>query len=119
MLFYGIDNNLNLYLFIAILAEFIQRLLLSFCFLSSFPLPVPLSLPERYLPGVIGGLLWVVIYHRGKLEGMTTKGILIMIVLSLYFGFTSIGVDNWCHVGGMLCGFLATLILYHGKRQKY
>ena len=69
--------------------------------------------------GVIGGLLWVVIYHRGKLEGMTTKGILIMIVLSLYFGFTSIGVDNWCHVGGMLCGFLATLILYHGKRQKY
>ena len=29
--------------------------------------------------GVIGGLLWVVIYHRGKLEGMTTKGILIMI----------------------------------------
>ena len=58
--------------------------------------------------GVIGGLLWVVIYHRGKLEGMTTKGILIMIVLSLYFGFTSIGVDNWCHVGGMLCGFLAT-----------
>ena len=69
--------------------------------------------------GVIGGLLWVVIYYRGKLEGMTTKGILIMIVLSLYFGFTSIGVDNWCHVGGMLCGFLATLILYHGKRQKY
>ena len=69
--------------------------------------------------GVIGGLLWVVIYHRGKLEGMTTKGILIMVVLSLYFGFTSTGVDNWCHVGGMLCGFLATLILYHGKRQKY
>lgn len=69
--------------------------------------------------GVIGGLLWVVIYHRGRLEGMTTKGILLMIALSLYFGFTSTGVDNWCHVGGMLCGFFTALILYHGKRQKY
>ena len=86
---------------------------------DSANIPSEKASPSLAKNGVIGGLLWVVIYHRGKLEGMTTKGILIMIVLSLYFGFTSIGVDNWCHVGGMLCGFLATLILYHGKRQKY
>ena len=86
---------------------------------DSANIPSEKASPSLAKNGVIGGLLWVVIYHRGKLEGMTTKGILIMIVLSLYFGFTSIGGDNWCHVGGMLCGFLATLILYHGKRQKY
>ena len=69
--------------------------------------------------GIIGGLLWVVIYHRGRMEQMTTKGIIFMIALSLYFGFSSAGVDNWCHVGGIICGFLAAVILYHGKRQKY
>lgn len=28
-----------------------------------------------------------------------------MIALSLYYGFTSTGVDNWCHVGGLISGF--------------
>lgn len=69
--------------------------------------------------GIIGGLLWAVICHRGAAEGMTTRGMLLMLVLSLYFGFTTAGVDNWCHVGGMLGGFLMAVILYHGKRQKY
>jgi rhomboid protease GluP len=69
--------------------------------------------------GVIGGLLWAVIVHRGHLEGITTRGLLVMIALSLYYGFSTIGIDNWCHVGGMITGFLVSMILYHGKHQKY
>lgn len=38
-----------------------------------------------------------------------------MAVLSLYYGFSTIGIDNWCHVGGILTGFLAAMILYHKK----
>lgn len=68
--------------------------------------------------GIIGGLLWAVILNRGHLEGLTTRGIIIMIVLSLYFGFTATGVDNWAHVGGMLTGFVSTVIFYHRKYQK-
>ncbi|MDD6056959.1 MAG: rhomboid family intramembrane serine protease [Clostridiales bacterium] len=68
--------------------------------------------------GVIGGLLWAVIVHRGRLAGLTTRGMLFMIALSLYLGFTAVGVDNWAHIGGMLTGFAAAVLLYHRKSQK-
>ncbi|SDB01772.1 rhomboid family intramembrane serine protease [Eubacterium oxidoreducens] len=68
--------------------------------------------------GVIGGLLWVVICHKGRLENLSTKGLLIMIILSLYFGFTSSGVDNVAHVAGLIGGFVCAMILYR-KRYRH
>lgn len=68
--------------------------------------------------GVIGGFLWAVIRHRGRLEGVTARGMMLMITLSLYYGFSTIGIDNWCHVGGIITGFVVSVILYHGKCQK-
>ena len=42
-----------------------------------------------------------------------------MTVFSLYFGFASEGVDNGAHVGGMICGFLLCMLLYHpGKKLR-
>ena len=69
--------------------------------------------------GVIGGFLWIVILHRGRFEQITTRGIVMMIVLTIYYGFSSVGIDNWGHIGGLLAGFAATVILYHRNRQKY
>lgn len=69
--------------------------------------------------GIIGGLLWVVMLHRGHLEDMTMGRIVFMILLTIYYGFSSSGIDNWGHIGGVLTGFLVTIILYHRKRQKY
>lgn len=69
--------------------------------------------------GIIGALLWAVIRHRGRFQGMTTRGLLVMLALSLYYGFSTIGVDNWSHIGGMVTGFAAAAIFYHGKVQKY
>lgn len=68
--------------------------------------------------GVIGGFLWLVILHRGHLEGITVKRLLVSIALMVYFGFSTGGVDNWAHIGGLLSGFLITAILYHRKYQK-
>lgn len=68
--------------------------------------------------GVIGGLLWAVILYRGKLQGLTTKRMIASVLLMLYYGFASSGVDNWGHVGGLVTGFVITVILYHRKRQK-
>ena len=56
--------------------------------------------------GLMGGLFWIVFANRGRLGTLSGRGILIMVVLSLYFGFTSTGVDNLAHVGGLICGFL-------------
>ncbi len=61
--------------------------------------------------GVIGGLFAVVLLHRGRYEGLTGKGVLFMVLLSLYYGISTAGVDNWAHVGGLVTGFVLTLFL--------
>ncbi len=66
--------------------------------------------------GVIGGMLWVVIRNRGRLGGMTSQGLGIMIALSLYFGFTSTGVDNHAHIGGLIVGGVLAIILYRVRK---
>lgn len=68
--------------------------------------------------GVVGGLLWAVMKNRGRLEDLTTKRLIILLVLTLYFGFTSTGVDNAAHVGGALTGFLLSVILYRKPRRR-
>ncbi len=56
--------------------------------------------------GVIGGLIAWAVFHRGRVEGLTTRGLFGMAALSLYYGFSTAGVDNWGHIGGILGGFL-------------
>lgn len=68
--------------------------------------------------GIIGALLWIVIVHKGRYETLTGKGLLFMIVISLYYGIHSGGVDNWGHVGGLIMGFLMGILLYR-KKPKY
>ena len=54
--------------------------------------------------GIIGALLWIVMIHKGRYESLTGKGLLFMIVISLYYGITSVDVDNWA----LLSRFLKT-----------
>ena len=68
--------------------------------------------------GLMGALLYVVIANRGRLGDLSGKGMMLMVLLSLYFGFTSTGVDNLAHVGGLICGFLTALLTYRRKDQK-
>lgn len=68
--------------------------------------------------GLMGALLCVAVKNHGSIGRLTNKGILIMVALSLYFGVTSSGVDNAAHIGGLVCGFLAAMILYRRPRGK-
>lgn len=65
---------------------------------------------------VMGGMIYVIIRHRGRVADLTMKQMLIMAAFSLYFGFASEGVDNAVHAGGLLCGFLAAVIFYHPRK---
>ena len=42
----------------------------------------------------------------------------VMIMGSLYYGFTADGVDNMAHLGGLLAGFLLGFIFYQEKKEE-
>lgn len=66
--------------------------------------------------GVIGGLLYAVVVNRGQLEDLSTRQLVMVVVCSLYFGFTSSGVDNIAHIAGLILGILMGIILYRKPR---
>lgn len=68
--------------------------------------------------GVIGGMIWVLIRNRGRFEGLTGRGMVLMAVLCLYYGFSTAGIDNWSHIGGLVTGFIAAILFYRRKSQK-
>ena len=70
--------------------------------------------------GIMGALLYIAIRNKGQFEGVSTIRLLFMISYTLYMGFTSSGVDNMAHVGGLLCGFLLAVLFYrkHKKKKK-
>lgn len=67
--------------------------------------------------GVEGALLLLVMLHRGRLSTMTAGRVAFAIAFSLYCGFTSVGVNNAAHVGGVLMGFFTAAIIAAIKNQ--
>ena len=65
---------------------------------------------------LMGGMLYVIMRHRGRVADLTIRQMLIMAAFSLYFGFASEGVDNAAHAGGLVCGFLTAVIVYHPRK---
>ena len=62
--------------------------------------------------GVIGGLLYAVTINRGQLEDLSSRQLVLLVVCSLYYGFTSTGVDNVAHVGGLILGIALAAVMY-------
>ncbi len=56
--------------------------------------------------GVIGALLFLVLKYKGRFENLTLGRFVLMMALSLYYGFSTVGVDNAAHVGGLIIGFV-------------
>lgn len=68
--------------------------------------------------GIVGALLYVVIRNHGRLGEISTRGLVLMAGLSLYYGFTAQGVDNAAHVGGLVSGFLLAVLTYWKRKSK-
>ena len=62
--------------------------------------------------GIIGALIFLVVKNKGRLEDLSWKRLLIMVLLALYFGFSSAGVDNAAHVGGLVTGFITGAVCF-------
>lgn len=68
--------------------------------------------------GLVGGMVWVVIAERGKVQGLGIRQMIVFAALSLYGGFVEQYTDNAAHLGGMAAGFLLAMLLYRGRRRK-
>lgn len=68
--------------------------------------------------GLIGALLYVAIRNKGQIGTISGRGLVLMIGLSLYYGFTSSGVDNLAHIGGLIAGFLLGALLYWKRKSE-
>ena len=67
--------------------------------------------------GVVGGLLVAVLKNQGRLEDFQSRQLVMMIVFSLYIGFTGSGVDNVAHVAGLVLGMLFALVFYRAPKR--
>ena len=68
--------------------------------------------------GIMGALLYIAARNRGRAGSLSGRGLLMVIALNLYNGFSSGGVDNLAHMGGLMAGFLLAALLYHKLSER-
>lgn len=69
--------------------------------------------------GIVGALLYVALRNRGQIGDISVKGLVFMVILSLYYGVRNSGVDNLAHIGGLAAGFLLAVLLYWKRNRKH
>ncbi len=67
--------------------------------------------------GIMGGLIFEVIRNKGQYYYVTIRRLLFYVILCLYTGFTSSGIDNFAHIGGLIAGFLLTAVIDFRRRK--
>ncbi len=59
--------------------------------------------------GLLGAMLYFGYNYRSYLGNVMRSQIIPIIVLNLFFGFISTGIDNFAHIGGLIGGILAAM----------
>lgn len=68
--------------------------------------------------GLDGVLLAMVLFSGREMENVTPARVLLMILYSLYSGFTGHNIDNAAHIGGLLTGFIVTSLICFLQRSR-
>lgn len=61
--------------------------------------------------GLMGSLLYFGYHYRLYLSGALKTQIIPIIIINLFIGFTTKGIDNAAHIGGLIAGYLITMAL--------
>ena len=69
--------------------------------------------------GLLGSMLYFGFHYRAYFGQAVKLQILPVIAINLAIGFMMPNIDNWCHIGGLVGGFLITMALgVNGKSKK-
>ena len=61
--------------------------------------------------GLLGSLLYFGYHYRLYLSNALTNQIIPIIIINLFLGFSLTGIDNAAHIGGLIGGYLSTMIV--------
>lgn len=100
------------YLFIYACAGLIGNIVSLYLNIYQYTLNVVSAGASGAIFGVVGAVLCIIIKNYGKVEDLSLSQVVFMIVLSVYTGVTSQGVDNGAHIGGLIGGFVLAAVLY-------
>ena len=68
--------------------------------------------------GLLGVLFALVLFKRVTRETMSVSRVFMVIILSVYNGFSQVNVANGAHIAGLISGFLAGVIYCLVKTEK-
>jgi rhomboid protease GluP len=68
--------------------------------------------------GCFGALLYFGAINPKLFSRTMGRNVMIVLILNLVFGFSSTGIDNAGHIGGLIGGFLAAGIVHFPKKKK-
>lgn len=60
--------------------------------------------------GLVGAAAWLVIRHHGYYKRIGIRQIALMVLFSLVNGYMEGGINNAAHIGGLVAGFLCSMI---------
>ena len=84
--------------------------------LSYFLSPNTLSIgASGAIFGLLGALLVSAIKERGRFQRGAITNLVVVIALNLYIGLTASNIDNYGHIGGLVVGVIAALLMYKKK----
>jgi rhomboid protease GluP len=69
--------------------------------------------------GCFGALLYFGAVHPKLFSRTMGRNVIFILILNLVFGFSSTGIDNAGHIGGLIGGFLAAGIVHLPKKKKW
>lgn len=68
--------------------------------------------------GLLGSLLYFGITYRGYIGNYVLNQIIPLILINLFIGFTSTGISNSAHIGGLIGGFIISMMLGIEEKEK-
>ena len=115
-LHFGIEHLLNNMLVLFVLGSRLERVIGKIKFLIIY-IAVSAGASGAVF-AVMGAMIYIVIRNKGWLGDLSARQILVIAFFSLYYGFTSTGVDNTAHVAGLVCGMMISILLYHPRGRR-
>ena len=61
--------------------------------------------------GLLGALLYFGMQYRLYLSNALLYQVIPVIAINLFIGFSTPGIDNWAHIGGLVGGYLGSMIV--------